>query len=399
MGIKTMQHIGLDGHIGPWNDRSLQSNASFRRHVTFANCLPVDIAVATRDGLRFTIDKRCMIGENKLIIRVETYVDSNIKKQLIALINSQDIENSVELQVAKTYWTNMSTSSVTGYNTDVMRIEYSIPLSLIKKMGGTVYIKDIDYLLSIHGVTDTFIHPYSHAGEIIKGSHDSLKDNLSQSDSGEKLTTSSSNFIRSIKIIDNEGIIGDRYIKMGGDIYAVRPHKDHGMRSGIYVLTNKPVQNELEKSEVVGERYDVCDTIPYFKLHLSYLEALNDEVSSEMRKAELAIQELQTREEETRNRTKRAELDVERLVLERDNFQRELEISKIKHENDVEYLRNKIETMREERNIAVIKEEEERKILKRKAFIETIRAIPVVVTGVLGLYAFYKKLNTPIIKL
>jgi hypothetical protein len=393
-----MQHIGLEGHVNCWNDRSLQSNASFRRHITFVNCLPIDIAVATRDGLRFTIDKRSMIGENKLIIRVETYVDANIKKQLIALMNSQDIENSVELQIAKTYWTNMITSSVVGYNTDVIRIEYSVPLSLIKKMGGTVYIKDIDYLLSIHGVTDTFIHPYSHAGEILKGSHDSLKDSLKQLDVGENLTTSSSNFIRSIKIIDNEGIVGDRYTKIGGDIYTIRPHKDIGMRSGIYVLTSKPVQNELERSEIIGERYDTCDSIPYFKLHLSYLEALNDEVSAEMRKAELAIQELQTREEETRNRTKRAELDVERLVLERNNLQKELETSKTKHEHDTEFFRNKIETMREERKIAAIKEEEERKILKRKAVIEVIKAVPVVVTGVLGLYAFYRKLGTPTIK-
>jgi hypothetical protein len=387
-------HIGLENHISPWNDRSLQNNASYRRNITIINCLPVDIAVATRDGLRFTIDKRCSVNENNLIVRVETFVDSNIKKQLMQLMNQQDYENSVELQIAKTYWTNMSTATITNYSGDVMRTEYSIPLQLLKKYGGTVYIKDIDYAFSIYGVTENFFHPYSIISEIIKVSHNSLKNSLTEVDTGNNFTACH-NFTRSIRIVDNSGIIGDRFVKIGNDIYVIKSHKEIGMRDGIYVLTNSPVRNEMEKSEVIAERYDVCDDIPFFKLHRSYIEALNDEVSSEVRKAQLAIQDLQTREEESKNKTRRAELDAERLTVERDSLQRELEASIIKHQNEVEFFRNKVETMREERKTSELREQEERKSIERKSVLELIKTVPIAITSVVGLYVFYKKMTTP----
>lgn len=394
--MSNLPHVGLDGHIGPWNDRSLLNNAAYRRNITIINCLPVDVAIATRDGLRFMMDRRCAVGENKLIIRVETHVDSNIKKQLMILMNCRDIENSAELQIAKNYWSNMSTSTIASYGGDVIRVEYSIPLSIIKKFGGTVYIKDIDYLFGIDQINDNFHHPYSAAGEIIKGSCEVLKNDLKDNGVDDNFTTCANGYIRSIRIIDNHGMIGNRFIKIGSDVYVVRSQKQSGMSDGIYVLTNSPVANEIEKSEVIAERYDSCDKIPYFKLHRTYIEALNDEVSAEMRKAELAIQDLKTREEETRNKTKRAELDIERLIIERDSIERELHASVTKHQNEIEFFKNKIETMREERKIAVMREQEERRTLRRKSIIELIKAVPITITAVVGLYAFYKKLTTPV---
>lgn len=381
--MRQIIHVGLEGHIGPWqNNKSIQSNSSFRRHVTIVNCLPVDIAIATRDGLRFIQERKSIIGESKLIIKVETHIDSNIKKQLTALLNSRDIENSKELEIAKSYWENLNTSSISGYNGDVFRVEYAIPIELIKRFGGTIYVKDIDYTFSIYGVSDDFYHPYSGAGEIIKGSHDSLRDNLQSVN--EKFTASGSNFIRSIKIIDNAGTIGNQYIKIGSDIYVIKPHKEPGMRDGIYVLTNSPITNEIEKSEIIAERYDICDGVPYFKLYKTFLEALNDEVSAEIRKAELAIQDLQTREEETRNRTKRAELDAERLTVERDNFKQELEITKIKHMHEIEAYEQKLYLVREEH-----------KTLRKKGFIEFARSAPIIITSLIGLFAFYKRTTIP----
>jgi hypothetical protein len=383
--------INLEGHISSWNDRSLQNNASFRRNITIINCLPVDVAVATRDGLRFVMTRHYSPNENNLIIRVETFVDSSIKKQLMQLMNQQDYENSIELQIAKTYWTNMSTATIVNYGGDVIRVEYAVPLQLIKKFGGTVYVKEIDYSFSINGVAENFFHRHSVIGEIIKVSHNSLKDSLTDTCSN---FTASHNFTRSIRIVDNSGMIGDRFIKMGSDIYAIRSHKEIGTRDGIYVLTNSPVSNDVEKSDVIAERYDIGDDIPFFKLHKSYIEALNDDVSAEVRRAQLALQDLQTREEESRNKTRRAELDAERLTVERDNLEREFRASVIKHQNEVEFFRNKIETMREERKIAEMREKEEQKSIHRKSVLELIKTVPIAITSVIGLYMFYKKITT-----
>lgn len=381
--------VRLSDHITGWDDRSLQNNASYRRNITIINCLPFDICVATRDGLRFSMPRRSIMNENRFIIRVETHIENSIKKQLVDLMSRSDLENSPELQIAKNYWSNINSCPVTGYNSDVIRVEYSVPLSLIKKFGGRIYVRDIDYLIGLGPITDDFIHSESNAGEIIRGNC-SNKDNESQNK-----ITSNTNFIRSIKIIDNEGVVGNRFVKVGNDIYVIKPRREQGISSGIYILTNKPVQNELQDSELIAERYDLGTENPYFKLYSSYSEAANDEVSAEVRKAELAIQELKTREEETRNRTQRAILENERLVTERDNFQKELEVSNIKHLNELEYLRNKIEVMHQERESAKIREEEERKSIRRKGTIDLIKAIPVIITATIGLHAFYKKITTP----
>lgn len=394
--MKNIPHVGLEGHIGPWHsDRNSHSQAAFKRNVVFINCLPMSVAIATRDGLRFVQERKNVIGESKLTIFTETTVDVNIKKQLMTLMNCRDIENSKELEIAKSYWSNMSTDSVSSYHGDIIRVEYSIPLELIKRYGGTVYLKDLDVAISIHGMKDDFYHPYSHAGEIVKGSVSSVKDSLASIGDSQSYTPNGANFIRSIKIIDNSGTIGTRYTKIGKEIYAIRPHKEPDMRSGIYVLTNSPVTNEVEKSEVISERYDDCDEIPDFKLHKSYLEALNDEGSAETRKIELAMRELEARETESANRTRRAEIDAEKLTVERDGLKRDLEASEIQRKHDVEILNKKIEFMREERETSKLKEEEDRKQVRRRGTVEFIKAVPVVITAGVGLYAFIKKATAP----
>lgn len=396
-------HIGLEGHIGPWHgSRNDHANASFKRNVTFMNCLPMSIAVATRDGFRFIQERKHITGESKLIVRVETSVDADIKKQLLDLMSGRDLENSKELEIAQAFWSDTSRHATIAYQGDVIQVEYAIPLELIKKFGGTLYLKDIDYSVSIQtngGIKDDFYHPYSHAGEMIKAAQDSVKD-AAETVQGDvtivkNLIPSGSNFIRSVKIIDNAGTIGTRWTKIGQEIFAIRPHKEPDMRDGIYVLTNSSVSNEIEKSEVIASRYDNCEEVPHFKLHKSYLEALNDEVTAETRKWELAMADIAAREVESSNRTRRAELEAERLTAERDQLKDELAANRIKHTQETELLERKIEGLREERETLRIKEAEERKSAKRKGLIEFMKAVPVVITAALGVYVAVKRASAP----
>lgn len=394
--MKSMLHVGLEGHIGPWGrDAESMRNASFRKYVSVINCLPVDVAVATRDGLRFMLDRKSIIGESRLIVRIETNVDIEIKKQLLALMNCKDIENSKELQIAKDFWKNQHPGSIQSYNGDVIRVEYSIPMETLKRYGGTIYVKDIDYAFSIHGIKDDFYHPYSHAGEMLKVVCDSVKDSIEQVEDqrllGDNLLPDASNFIRSIKIIDNAGTIGMRWTKIGNEIFVIRPHKVPDMRDGIYVLTNSPISNEVQKSELLAERYDTCDEVPQFKLHSSYLNALNDEVSAETRKAEIAMRELEARELESNNRMRRAELENERLVAEKESLRQDMENSEIKFRQEKELLEKKIEALKEERETNRIKEEQERAAARRKGMLDVLKTIPLVITAGLAIYATLKK--------
>jgi len=397
---RTLPHIGLEGHINPWrSDRSAHANAAFRRNVTFVNSLPMDIAIATRDGFRFILEKKNQAGESKLVVRFETSVDGNIKKQLLGLMNCQDVENSKELEIAQAVWSDVNPNAHVSFQSDVVRVEYAIPLELLKKFGGIVYLKDIDYAISIYGMRDGFYHPYSRAGEMIKGARDSVSSlEVHEIENGEtvnssvqNLTPNSANFIRSIKIIDNAGTIGRRWTKIGRDIFVIQPHKEPDMRDGVYVLTNSSVTNEMEKSEVVAHRYDSCEEIPHFKLHKSYLEALNDEVSAETRKFELAMRDLEVRAIESDNKTRRAELENERLMAERDQAQRDLEAEQLRSKHEAELLNKKIEGLREEQKTQRIREEEERKTLRRKGFVEFMKAVPVAITAVVGVWAFVQK--------
>lgn len=394
--MKSMLHIGLEGHIGPWSrGAECDRNEPYRKSVSFINCLPVDVAVATRDGMRFVLGRKSIIGESRLIVRVETTVNVEIRKQLLSLMNCRDIENSKELEIAGAFWKNQQNDPSQNYANSVIKIEYSIPMETLKRYGGTIYVKDIDYAFSIHGVKDDFYHPYSHAGEMIKGACDSVKDTLAElleNNSGDNnLSLDGSNFIRSIKIIDNAGTIGTRWTKIGNEIFVIRPHKQPDMRDGIYVLANSSVSNEVQKSELIATRYDTCDEVTHFKLHSSYLNALNDEVSAETRKAEIAIRELETREVESINRTRRAELENERLVAESDALRQEVENNQIKHKQEKDLLEKKIDALREERETNRIKEQQERAAARRKGMLDVLKTIPLVITAGFAIYAAMKK--------
>lgn len=328
------------------------------------------IVVATRDGLIHEIKPQRLppgsqIGPGVVVRMAYKGKDKEVKLDAACLLNEPQTELHARLAA--------------GYKRGINNWEASTSASLLlsssvlKEHGGIVYLREVDLQISILDSYATPPHPFSPGG---REYHTRVDNPLFESDT---------NMAFSLELIDNEGVISTKYLNHLGEVYAILPERNPHRSSGLYITKNGT-------ATALGKRKELdVEHVPLDKVHERlgqlYTTAADAKAlgnADAIQKRELEATEARLKREELELKTRKAELDKEILETKREL---ELEAAKL----------NRAKNLYEEEKLGreqLRGEWEERKVRNaqtRKESVEILKMIPVVMSFVVTVMAFYKK--------
>ena len=379
------------------------------------------IYVTGRNGIIIKINPTFIYGlSGKFIIRYNLLFDKDENITIPV--------NSPEEDVVKVFNDSFVSSTESNYISQrAMHYDCVFDLKDIEDNDGAIYIRNLDILLSTDKTVEIAIHPFSeiaNKNRAIKRIKDSINEYT--------------NFC--VRIVDNTGKLPTQYIKVAGRVLAIAPIRDIKAKNGVYVLENKlvdgansrsrnnvaisklsqhRVHSKERKEPIIFKRYE--DALNFNDLlekeKMEYEQSIN-----EFRKLELAykenelafrqnekefessikLKEMEFKEEEIKLRKEIMEMDIKRkrdeeiidslkresaynLSIEKNKLaEKELEIKKLQQEYSVAELKLKKELLE-------LKEEYEKLANFRRNVTDTLKAIPVLITGSLAVAALFSK--------
>jgi hypothetical protein len=172
-----------------------------------------------------------------------------------------------------------------------LRTEEKILLGDLEKHRKEIYVHDHDVVVSLYRGIEAGPHPYSPLGRALDMTTAMERDADSKA------------FCETIRIVDNLGTYGDRFINRNKSVYRIEAVRDATREDGVWVIRNKPFENTRLPSKVGWRRYTFEEADGILELYKTYAEAEHCGDAEYKRKQELL--ELETRL--TREKTELAE--------------------------------------------------------------------------------------------
>ena len=357
--------------------RTPRSTPAIVRTVMIFNEIHYPIGVASRDGLKYNLPPSTNLVRNAIIIQIRYTLSRKSKESLETLLCTNAVENSPELRLVKQQLLDNPNRIL--MHEGKFDIEYVITEKELKEHGGLVYIRDLDLVFSTRGYEAIKYHPYSSEA----GLHAFGKECTEETgfNSGNKFTYS-------LKIIDNFGSIGKRWLRIGEDVVLIKPTRDKTQSDGIYVNTRKPSTNSLGETGEFVERYDPDKPPPYLKLFTNFHDAKNTlEDEMQMRMVEFEHKRLKLETEATVSKNA-----LQRATQENENLRRTHEFAREKHANDMHTLRMQLEREIQERRTLYEKDKYDAISTDRKNRTETLKNFHLVVSGLISVGTVLQKL-------
>lgn len=182
---------------------------------------------------------------------------------------------------------------------------YFISLDELTSKGGTVYLEEIDKLISLADDDKIPDHPFTYT---------SVDEHITEALREYGDTTAG----LILYVVDNAEEFGKRYINLNGNIMIVPPRLDPNKRNGVYLKLNGHIGNQRRGVEFY--EFDSLDDKCPIKFFATIAEAENfgSELEEKKRQHELA----------------KAEVEVEVLDAKRDQQLTSIEVSKTKDQLD-----------------------------------------------------------------
>lgn len=372
--------------------------------ITYQNGTNVPITVISRSGIGFEIAPTPAIGAKDFTIRVTYAICKSVNIDVHRLLNMVDDDSSIEMRAIADALRHGK--QVFDGRRTIFTIEYSVGRPELETRGGSLYLPQLDIVLSILQGPNVPTHPYNEQAQ---------RRQLIESDPG---INSSDTFGYYFLVIDNEGVYGDRFVNVCGEVFRVKAIKDYSRHSGIYLVSSGAVTGDFTNTPPRCIRYDFEEE-KKVGLYRSYDEAktLGDvfaerereikEMAQEYKREEFRLKAERLRSEEAFEEKKR-QWETERLELEEERRRKteeyklkEAELAeraaKLKAEREeLEHLRN-IEAIRrkdwyEERSYGRKDYHEDRSYHRkdyhdershsRKEYLELLKYIPLVIAGI-----------------
>jgi hypothetical protein len=315
------------GQVVPNQHASLQRH-QHKRHIEYT-CTPLnftrrDLSVADRHGLRYTLPRQSDPQYSDLIVRVEINIPDAVEINIPYLLSVSEDESTPVIKCTKSHLGGMRDLN-DPYRREFrggMFLTFDCPISLkdLEKYGGTVYYHDVDLVISTLDVDDCPAHPYSENGMAMQPitEYDARDLNL---------------FNLSMEIVDNKGLIGDRYVIFGGSVYRIKATKNYRKRDGVHVEWNKPVETERETPGKKYRHFEIAEAEQEFELYRTHADAINRGDASANRKEELA----------------RLEHDNTLLKKQLESEKGSLEMQMVRLKSDLDQKNQTFEMLRKER--------------------------------------------------
>lgn len=350
----------------------------------YVNNLGEPVHVALANGFRFTLEPDTQDSndfQTGVIVRVRITCDYKIKNAMQQLLKSKEnycgsIMESIGLIIEN----NGFQQSMADRNKWTLAYQYTLPRHLLVE-NRCVYANDANVLFSL--LDPELIHPYS---------------NLDLIQTSVSTVPEENNTVIGVRVVDNEDSVPRLYLRLGEEIISVDSVKDNRRKSGAYV---KLSNNEGPMYIPFGE-----DLIKV-GLYQTKQEAtqFGDSLAEQRAKRELAHAE---------NLLKESNIELQRLKMENDNeaykYKREImeleaRLNKEKHEYELrttqldEEYKDKIRRIEAEerehkaqlnRRALEQKDYYEERSHQRKDSSEWLKALPTLLVGLGGLFMALK---------
>lgn len=336
-------------------------NYAYEIAKSYRNYLSYPIVITDRNNLSVMIPSQRQHSQQE---DKELHIDILIKHSADVIFDYTHILDDVddtspaELQLIKQVVKNHRVSVKYGRN--YISFSYRVDDRLLQRNDYSVYLDQVDTVVSRDGYHQHMVHPYSQIGQALI------------------LNQRSDMFHYRILINDPHFKFGDRYININGQVYPVYRTTDNSVKPGVYVYTDKTVCYTFEEADT--------------KLKLFNTETLakNLGIPEEHVKAQIEQQTLQYRKESLDKEQQLAELknqhSVEELERKRQHEQLKLELTQRESDYKKLELEYKRLTAIENQRLQELKHELEMRSANRKDTSEFMKWLPALIGGAAALF-------------
>lgn len=333
--------------------------------------------VTTRDGITYTLPPQPGVSGNAgFQVHYEIQTTGAVKTDSRATLNVSDDELSVMHRICKDTM-KPNTQLRTG---EIQEVMYEILIHNLERMGGSVYVRNLDLCVSINPIEYVEPHPYSPEGILNRHEQDVAD------------FTPERGFGYTIKIVDNHKQIDPRYINISGIVYRIPISTDETMQNGVYITYKGRADNLFNQTNVTTDHYPletIADKCPFLYRTIEDASHYGDVVAR--MSEELEREKLKSARDQLDNKQRMQEWEFDKKK-QQDMHERETTLLKQQIDKEAALMKEEKDKLEHQRTLLEQerKDHYERRSYERKDSSELWKMIPVVIAGVLAAKAIFK---------
>ena len=355
-------------------------SSPYEQHVVYLNGFSESIAIVERNGVKTILPPQRDRNNINFIVRVIYTVPRDIHFDADNIMLS-DPDVSAEFSAIIKAGNKVIHGNNTGFNESCQfSIDYIISREKLDRRGGSLYLVERDIIISRHVGKRTPLHPFSKYffQEKFKTENtDIINENV---------------FGFSIKIVDNNGLYGDRYVNLNGKAYRIPARRDRILTNGVYFTCSGQAFGNYELCPPETHKYSFDEADIALNLFRSVEDALTYGDPLKAKDKELERMKIEFKEKEMF-------LENEKLSMKARINDQEAEIKR--RQNEYSDMASRLEHMRREaehaRNMDKMGRSDyyEERSSRRKDWSETLKYIPAIITAVGAGYIAWQKIKSP----
>lgn len=271
-------------------------------NIAYRNYTTTPITCVLRNGFGFQIPPESRPGQGEFVVSVTYSLWKSVKTDVHHILNEVNDESSHEMKAIAAALQHGS-RSYDGQRT-VFTVDFAVTGDELRRNGGTLYLRDLDLLVSVLESPHIPTHPYHPR---------TLTRDLAEEDPGINDTTL---FGYHVRIVDNEGAFGDHYINLNGEVFRIPACRDHDRENGVYLVSSHPVSGDHPPPPPRVEHLTFEEATKKLRLYRTYADACVFGDALAERERELKELALVQKREEQELKNHRVKLENERLVKE-----------------------------------------------------------------------------------
>lgn len=301
---------------------------------TYVNNLPIDIVVVDRSGFRHTVPSTYSAFDPTFSIHVMMRIRHQSVNEVRKFLSFISTDNNQELKIIKEIILDQNEQRF--YAGLSVCICHRVTLEEIKDNNGSIYINSKDIVLSSASLINAPAHPYAE---------DTISDNffMGTNNLDQELGCPTTK----IEIVDNNLIIGERFVLVLGAVRKIIPKTDIKRDSGVYVTTLEPnVVNDSGYS-IITKRYELDEMESSLLIFRTKDLAISSGDAAGVRKEELIRMDhannllkqefiKQKQEFDFKLHELQSEKSIETLELEKENITLKRQNDRLEHEREID---------------------------------------------------------------
>lgn len=333
----------------PFNPSSGEGSPC-RMEKEFFNGLSEPVTIVGREGVPVTINPMRIEYSNTFLVRFAFTYSRSVKIDIERLSNAK-CETSRALRDAIRH----GSVKEGAFGKMVASITYSVSKDQLKAGGGSLYLTNLDIVVSTMQGHYVPRHPHNLDG---------IRNYLV---GREETINTVGSFGYAIQIVDNEGIYGKRYININKEIYEISPIVDRGRLSGVYHAKTAPIGDNGVVPPPIAQLYSFDEAEQYLGFFKTIEEArILGDISEEQRR-ELEERALQLKRD-------LAEFNAAKLNQDRafDEQKRVFELDRLHEEEARRTRENEWKRQEAEQSIRLMRLKEEIATLEHNRSIDSL---------------------------